>query len=409
VFDRPIIRVSERVIDIGEVFPTVNYGASLTVALLNLFPTDFMFRNYNEIVEIEFEDEFTRKRAQSAQAKSSGRRAVEITARASSDLAPFPPHKPALKFSEFTTTEPQSGHLNHGDSAAIAITAQFCSLGERALPFICEVAGGEYTCVIIAKVQPPKIKLLTETLDFSSDFVICKRSQSQVRVANQCGVKSTVRLEMIESCHGVFSLEDTELHELIDEVEFQVGCYSEIHGDYNGMLRLVISDPWQCHHIDIPLHVKALGSFFGFQKHTLGYTESLDGDFISFGEDITVGSEKVIRRLTLANFSSEPIPVDWSISNLVRGRQYATMDVDVEEDGSVNVRIEETEEANLQTPFHLVSSRTIVESHGKTVVVVEFLPADVGVFAGCVAARSGEFIHTVRLRACVTAETIVAT
>jgi hypothetical protein len=403
VFDRPIIRIERRVIDIGEVFPTLEYSASFNVALLNSFPTDFEFRNYSEMVEIDFDDQFTKKRAQSAQSRLPDH-GVELESRAASDMAPHPnaQRKAALTFAEFTKTVPQSGYLDLEESREIAIMARFCSLGERALPFICDVAGRAYTCVLIAKVQPPKIKLLTETLDFSSDFVICKRSQSQVRVANQCGVKSSVRLEMIEGCNGVFSLEDTQLHELIDDVEFQIGCYSEIHGDYYGMLRLVISDPWQFRHIDIPLHVKALGSFFGFQKHTLGYTESLDGDFISFGDNIQVSNEKLIRRLTLANFSSESIPVDWSISNFVKGRQYVLLDVDVEDDGSVNVKIEETREANEQSPFHLVSSRTIVQSHGKTVVIVEFTPSDAGVFAGCVAARSGEFTHTVGLRARVT-------
>jgi hypothetical protein len=194
---------------------------------------------------------------------------------------------------------------------------------------------------------------------------------------------------MVDSCNKVFSLDDTTVHDVTDVTEFKVSCYSEIHGDYNGMLRLLIRDPWQQREVDLPLHVKAMGSFFAFLKHTLGYTTSLDGDFISFGTEIPLGSEKVIRRLALANFSSEPIPVDWRIANFAKGRNYATLDVVVDGDGSVQVIIDETEDANLQQPFHLVTSRTIVESHGKTNVIVEFEPTAVGVFRACVAPGAG--------------------
>jgi hypothetical protein len=293
------------------------------------------------------------------------------------------------------------GRLELLQSAEIRVAAQFCALGERALPFICHVTGGSYTCAVIARVVPPKLALLTEMIEFSADFVICKRSQAFVRVANECGVKSTVQLEMIESCGGVFELDDSSLHEVIDEVEFPVSCYSEIHGDYNGMLRLVIKDPWQFREIDIPLHVKALGSFFGFQKHTLGYTTDLGGDYVSFGKNIQVGSEKVIRRLALANFSSEAITIDWSLANFVKGRRYATLEIGVQDNGEVEVTVDQTEDANVDRPFRLLTSRTVVESHGKTVVILEFTPEFGGTFSGCVAARSGEFIHTVALLAVV--------
>jgi hypothetical protein len=400
VFDRPILKVEDRVIQIGEVFPTLQYFASLTVSLLNSFPTDFHWRNCDTIVEIVFTDDIKQKRSQSSQSNKSIRK-MESSPRASTELATTPSSRSILKFPEFARATPETGHLDLGESVKIDITAQFCTLGERALPLACIVTGGLYTCALLATVVPPRIKLLTELIDFSSDFVICKRSKAFVRVANECGVKSTAQLEMVDSCHNVFSLDDTDVHDVVDVTEFQVSCYSEIHGDYNGMLRLLIRDPWQQRVVNLPLHVKAMGSFFAFQKHTLGYTTSLDGDYISFGQGIKVGGEKVIRRLALANFSSEPIPVDWSISNLVKGRKYANLDVDVEEDGSVKVVIDEAENANDQQPFHLVTSRTIVESHGKTMVIVDFEPTEVGTFGACVAARSGEFMHTVGLTACV--------
>jgi hypothetical protein len=64
--------------------------------------------------------------------------------------------------------------------------------------------------------------------------------------------------------------------------------------------------------------------------------------------------------------------------------------------------VRETEDANVQSPFRLLTSRTVVDAHGKTVVVVEFVPSELGQFAGCAAARSGEFTHVVGLRAVVT-------
>jgi hypothetical protein len=153
--------------------------------------------------------------------------------------------------------------------------------------------------------------------------------------------------------------------------------------------------------IDIPLHVKAMGSFFGFQKHTLGYIRHVDGDFVSFGDGLKRGTSPVVRRLALENFSSEAITVDWSIANFVKGRQYATLDFEVADDGKVAINVRETEEANVQSPFRLLASRTAVEAHGKTIVIVEFVPTELGDFAGCAAARSGEFTHVVGLRAVV--------
>jgi hypothetical protein len=217
-------------------------------------------------------------------------------------------------------------------------------------------------------------------------------------IENQCAVNSTVRLEMVESCNGVFSLDDTSLFEISDRVEIKVSCYSEIHGDYKGSLKLIVRDPWQSEEILIPMHVKALGSFFGFMKHTLGYTQDVDGDYVSFGDRLLAG-EKVIRRLTLENFSSEAIKVTWTLANFVKGREYAKLDLDIQDDGSVIVLVEETEEAQKQDPFRLLAEQTVVESHGKTVVVVEFVGKEAGVFRGCVAAKSGEFIRTLGLYA----------
>jgi hypothetical protein len=239
---------------------------------------------------------------------------------------------------------------------------------------------------------------VTELIDFSADFVICQRSSAFVVICNDCAVKSTVRLEMVESCNGVFSLDDTSLFEIKDRVEIKVSCYSEIHGDYKGELKLIIKDPWQCEEILIPMRVKALGSFFGFMKHTLGYTQDLDGDFVTFGDRVVAG-EKVIRRLTLENFSSEPIKVNWTLANFVKGREYAKLDLDIQDDGSVVVSVEETEDASKQDPFWFLAEETMVESHGKTVVVVEFIGKESGVFRGCVAAKSGEFIRTLGLYA----------
>jgi hypothetical protein len=399
--DRPIVDVRPRVIDIGEVFPTLEYSASITISLLNSFPTDFKFVNYKREFMLSVATRPPAEQPSSSSMRATAPIVEAAPARAGTALAGRSPQK---SLPEYTQTVPASGHLNSGESCDVAITAKFCELGDRALPLVCQVIGGSSTCALTARVLPPKLVLLTETVDFSSDFVVCKRSHSLVRVENECGVKSSVQLEMVDSCKGVFSLDDTDCHEIIDTVELPVSCYSEIHGDYHGSLRLTVRDPWQTREIAIPMHVKAMGSFFGFQKHTLGYTTRVDGDFVSFGSNLAKGTERVIRMLALENFSSEPINVDWSIANLIKGRDYASLDLDIADDGRVAVRVAETENANEQSPFRLMMSQTIVDAHGKTVVVVEFSPKDVGSFAGCVAARSGEFTHTVGLTAVVAFE-----
>ena len=73
------------------------------------------------------------------------------------------------------------------------------------------------------------------------------------------------------------------------------------------------------------------------------------------------------------------------------------MDIDVQEDGKVVVTTTETPIANIQDPFRILTEHSVVESHGKTVVVIEFDPKEAGTFRGCVAARSGEFIHELDL------------
>jgi hypothetical protein len=55
----------------------------------------------------------------------------------------------------------------------------------------------------------------------------------------------------------------------------------------------------------------------------------------------------------------------------------------------------------VQEPFRLLTEQTLIDSHGKTVVIVEFTPGEPGVYNGCVAARSGEFIHTLGICAIV--------
>ena len=352
-FGRPFLDVKERVLDMGEVLPTLVYKGSIHVSLMNTFPADFE-------IETGMTDE-----------------------------------------GEYTKASPGCGHLVQGETAEVAIEACFSKLGHRVLPFNCNVNGGTYTCAVCAYVVPPRVRLLTESVDFSRDFVICNRSHAKVVVANDCAVMSTVRLEMIDDCDGVFSLDSLEAKDLVDKAEFAVSCYSEIHGDYHGSLKVIFYDQWQTEEIVVPLHVKALGSFFGFQKHTLGYTPCLDGDYVSFGANIKQSENKVIRRLTLENFSSEPITVEWDLENLVPGRTYADLNIDVNFDGTVQVQVEENPDANLRDPFTILCDRSSVESHGKTVVVLEFVPRERGTFRGLVTARSGEFALTLGLLATV--------
>ena len=440
VFDRPIINIKERIIDIGEIFPTLEYQASTEISLQNIFSTSFQFIDASYSVDLTLPVDQTEIKYKATPYKGKipdnyekEENLLQCTENSSEEISSLQlkessntntnssiKNKEIRKTNstiidilvqndntvvyEYTKTTPKSGTLHplNGKTVQINIIACFCRLGENALPFICDVAGKLYRCAIVAHVQPPKITLLTETIDFSEDFVICKTSHSFVKVKNECGIASTVQIKMIDNCNDVFSLDNDNVFPVVPfgSAEIPVSCYSEIHGDYNGLLRLIIRDPWQYKEIDISMHVKALGSFYGFKKHTLGYTPDVDGDFVSFGEDIHLSqTPKVIRRLTLVNFSSESIHVYWSISNFVKGRKYANVLLDLDEEGKVLLDIQESTDANIQSPYRLLTSESIIESQGKTVVVVEFTPKEPGIYRGCVAARSGEFIHTLGLYA----------
>lgn len=411
IFDRPIVQVKNKIIDIGDVFPTLEYEAKTEIELLNLFPTTFQFLDASYSVNLEMPEENIEKSIEfnsvlcdKSEIPFSNDNNQELRKENLSIIDVVEQNGSTLVY-EYTKTKPEKGKLDPLDAktAKINLVACFSRLGDQALPFVCKIIGRSYRCAIVAHVNPPKITLITNKIDFSNDFVICNRSHSFVKVENECGVASTVQVRMIDNCNNVFSLDDDKVFHLapFGNAEIPVSCYSEIHGDYYGKLKLSIKDPWQYKEIEIPMHVKALGSFFGFKKHTLGYTLDSDGDFVSFGDEIKVSNKKVIRRLTLVNFSSEAITVDWSISNFVKGRKYATVGFDINDDGYVTLDIQETNDANKQDPFKLLTSKSIIESQGKTVVVVEFNPENVGEFGGCVAARSGEFIHTLGLHAIV--------
>lgn len=409
IFDRPIVQIKNRIIDIGNVFPTLEYKAATEVELLNLFPTTFEFNDASYSVELQMPIEntentitFDSKICDKSELPSSQNDKLR---KENSLIIDLIEQNGITSVYEYTKTSPQNGTLDPNDIKTININliACFSRLGEHALPFICKIIGRTYRCAIIAHVQPPKITLITEKIDFSNDFVICNRSHSFVKVKNECGVVSTVQVHMLDNCNNVFSLDDDKVFQVspFGTVEIPVSCYSEIHGDYNGKLILSIKDPWQYKEIEIPMHVKALGSFFGFKKHTLGYTEDVDGDFVSFGNEIKVGQKKLIRRLTLVNFSSEAITVYWSISNFVKGRKYMDVNLGIDADGFVTINAQETADANKQDPFKLLASKSVIESQGKTVVVVEFNPENIGEFKGCIAARSSEFMHTLGLHAIV--------
>lgn len=448
-FDKPFISIQKRIIKIGDVFPTLEYKSELKISLLNTFPTDFTFEAYtNEVclttrpltpgkshnqheekvtltdrssapISLRSKSQITKgakktnvenqKEIQRAStvtlAQRSGRISPpndgceEIEENPESDNNP----QNVFKAVEYIRTSPVSGRLEFNDSCEVNVYSNFCKIGDVALPFVCKIMGNSYTCVVMAHVNPPKLSLKTPTIDFSSDFVICKKSSSFVVVENECGVPSTVRLEMDDDCDGVFSLDDDTTKEVSGDgrVEIPVSCYSEIHGDYHGRMKLIVKDSWQRKEILIPLHVKALGSFFGFMKHTLGYEIGNNGDFISFGSKIKLGSQKVIRRITLENFSSDEITVSWNLVNLVKGRHYVDVALDIDDSGFTKINVVPTDEGELMEPFNLLTDNTVIESHSKTVVVVEFTPNKVGEFRGCVAAKSGEFTHTLDLVAVV--------
>ena len=437
-FDKPIISIQDRIIDMGDVYPKVKRSSAILVKLLNSFPTDVSFEQYTNTISISSNPSMI-----SNNILLKNKKPPEVGVRSQSTNATLHSNSPPVQnkraassndkkshkylsdqeknfenqeslndindedsinvqpFTEYAISEPQNGHLEPNEELSFTITSCFYNLGKRAIPFKCNILGGSLTCAIVANVRPPKIVLQTEQVDFSSDFVICHKSIANVKVTNDCGVDSSVHLEIVDDCNGVFSIEDPDVKpiEANQTITIPVSCYSEIHGDYNGMLKLIVNDEWQNTETLIPMHVKALGSYFGFQKHTLGYNQSVDGDYISFGEKIKLNSSKVIRRLTLENFSSESITVDWTISNFVKGRHYVNVDLDMNEDGTVSLNITPTPDASLEDPFKLSTTQSIIESHGKANIIIEFTPKEVGTFKGCVSARSGEFLHTLDLYA----------
>lgn len=453
VFDKPFISIENRIINIGEVFPTLEYKSMIKISLLNTFPTNFTFEGYSSNVclttrpltpgktdnqteekvtltdrssapiTIRSKSQIRKKNSMPKNAKEIQRASTVTLTQRSERLSPVDNEndtenekenletnesvesqsQKVFNVVEYVRTDPVCGRLEFNESCEVNIYSNFCKIGDLSLPFVCNIMGNSYTCVVLAHVKPPKLSLKTPTIDFSSDFIICKRSSSFVVVENECGVPSTVRLEMEDDCNGVFSLDDDTTKEVSGEqkVEIPISCYSEIHGDYHGKLKLIVKDSWQRKEISIPLHVKALGSFFGFMKHTLGYEIGNDGDFVSFGKKIKVGSQKVVRRITLENFSSDEITVSWSLVNLVKGRHYVDVALDVDDSGFTKIDVTTTAECELMEPFKLLTEKTVIESHSKTVVIVEFTPSEVGEFRGCVAAKSGEFVHTLDLVAIV--------
>jgi hypothetical protein len=394
IVDRPILGISKRVLDLGIVFPTVTYNTTTEIALLNAFRTDVKF-----ICE--------------------SRDTVIHMPRESESVSPVPPSDPPTIIDicrsnenheavvrEYAEVTNEVSTLEPEQWTRIDIIATFSRLGHNMIPIICRSMGNWSRLAVIADVNPPHVRLVTPTIDFSEDFVICNRSHAYCHAENECEVPSTIRVEMIDNCNGVFSLDDDGVFDLLPFscVRIPVSCYSEIHGDYHGELNLRIRDPWQTDDIRIPLHVKARGSYFGFQKHTLGYEPGPDGDRISFGRNICVGSRSVLRRISLVNYSSEAITVDWSLSSFVKARQYADLVIDVTEEGDVKINITELSDADLQFPFRMTTTRTQIASHGTTVVRVEFEPNELGEFGACIAARSGEFVHTLDLHATVVDE-----
>ena len=315
IFDSPIIKISERIIDVGDVFPTLEYKANTEFQLINTFATDYHVIPSTKIVTISLPLDRTSSSHNLLSKKSKNCKETISTVTPENvklidALRANLNHE--MPVEEYARAIPDKGSLVEGDKAKINFVASFCSLGDNVIPILCNISGCSYRMAIIGHVKPPKIELVTDVIDFSADFVICNRSHSHVVIRNDCGVASTVRVEMVDDCDSVFSLDNDKAHDIgpFESVNIPVSCYSEIHGDYNGTLKLIIRDPWQSKEILIPMHVKARGSFFGFLKHTLGYTEGTDRDYVSFGHPVPVGSKKVIRRLTLVNFSSEAISVE---------------------------------------------------------------------------------------------------
>ena len=308
-----------------------------------------------------------------------------------------------------TESTPTEGELNPGDSFDLDVSVKFADLGDRSLPVIVDIPGTRYTCAVVAHVIPPKVTLISESIDFSDDFVICHRSFATVKVANECDVASTVRLDIVDDSNGVFKINEKDTKELYPQsgLTFQISCYSEVHGDYHGSIKLIIRDLWQSREILIPLHCKAHRSFFGFQTHTLGYVKSAeviqgnadiekhDTDYITFGK--LSSGEKALRRLYVENYSSEDIVVEWFLLNLVRGRRYVDISFELDQQGKAVLDITESEEASLMKPFSIHTTQVTVPGHDHALIEIDFLPESPGTYKGIISARCGEFVHELDL------------
>jgi hypothetical protein len=63
---------------------------------------------------------------------------------------------------------------------------------------------------------------------------------------------------MVDGSSGVFTLDDSRVFDIFpgQSVKVPLSCYSKIHGDFHGMLKLLVRDPWQSMNMVIPLHVR---------------------------------------------------------------------------------------------------------------------------------------------------------
>ncbi|KAK8841103.1 hypothetical protein M9Y10_027303 [Tritrichomonas musculus] len=478
--DRPLLGFENRIVDIGTVYPTLKYNASFEFKLLNSFPTPFWVDDFLGSVKFERKidtDELKNKRDLKINpllTRICDNRSKSAFKYLAKSLPPLgqndnknynhdtPKHnqneRPPTNISEYfekidfdnmilasnkieiqqsTITEPKSGNIEIGDKIKLNVSSSFAELGNQVFPIVVNIKGNKYTCAIVAHVAPPNLTLLTEKIDFSDDFIICRRSESRISIRNDCGIASSVRLEVNDDCHKVFKLHDIYTHQISpnETVDFPISCYSEVHGDFYGSFKLIIHDLWQTKEITIPLHVKAHRSFFGFQTHTLGYTKwdskictndilysimnsykygKMTGieelDFIYFGvcsseldNEKTINSlngegNKVIRRLYIENYSSEPIFIDWDLVNFVKGKKYVNVSFNIEEDGFVKLDFEENEEAKEIEPFRILNERTKINPHDRSLVTVEFtIQKNQGTYRGVLSAKCGEFTQKLGL------------
>jgi hypothetical protein len=69
--------------------------------------------------------------------------------------------------------------------------------------------------------------------------------------------------------------------------------------DVHGALTSQVSDGWQHFELNVPLHVKALASFFAFDRHTLGHLPQKAGaDLIDF---VTASTSRKLSKYCLTN------------------------------------------------------------------------------------------------------------